>query len=122
MRIGVIHTVDVLHDRQSSGAKCVGDKKCTRVGPMWWDAGGRELVVVIRRERAADDRAGGGEMDRELSRDRPVLDVGHSFRCEQCREHVAILASFAGSQWSKRADRQAEIKTDAVHVTGTDSG
>jgi len=36
--IGVIYTVDVLHDREPSGSKCVGDKKCTRVRAMGRDA------------------------------------------------------------------------------------
>ena len=103
--IGVVHAVDVLHDREPSGTECVGDKKCTRVRAVRRDARGRELVVVIRRKGAAHDRAGGAEMDRELIRDGRVLDVGDPFRREQCREDVAILASLAGSQRSKRADR-----------------
>jgi len=58
-------------------------------------------VVVIRREGAPDDRAGGGEVDRELGRDGRVLDVGYPFRREEPREHVAILASLAGSERGK---------------------
>jgi hypothetical protein len=55
--IGVVHTVDVLHDREPSGSKCVGDKKCTRVRSMGRDAWAWELVVVIRWEAAPHDRA-----------------------------------------------------------------
>ena len=36
--IGVIHTVDVLHDRKPSGSECVGDQKCTRVRRISRDA------------------------------------------------------------------------------------
>ena len=55
----------------------------------------RELVVVIRRERAPDNRAGRGEVDSELVRDGGMLHVGDTFRRKQRRENVAVLASFA---------------------------
>ena len=79
-------------------------------------------MVVIRRKGAAHDRAGGGEVDRELVRDGRVLDIGDAFRREQRREDVAILAGFAGGERGERPDRKAEIEADAIQVTGTDSG
>jgi hypothetical protein len=53
--------------------------------------------MVIGRKSAAHDGAGGGKMDRELVRDRAMLDVGDAFRRQQRGKDVAILASLAAS-------------------------
>ena len=78
--------------------------------------------MVVRRKCAPHNRAGSGEMDRELVRDGWMLDVGDAFRREQRREDVAVLAGFAGGKRGKRPNRQAEIETDAVEVAGADAG
>ena len=77
---------------------------------------------MIGREGAADDGAGRGQMNRKLVRDRAVLDIGDAFRREQSGEDVAILAGLARGQRRERADRQAEIESDAVEVTRADAG
>ncbi len=61
-------------------------------------------------------------MDRQLVRDRAVLDIGDAFRREQRCENVAILASFARSQRREGADWKAEVEGDAVKVTGANTG
>jgi hypothetical protein len=38
VRIGIVHAVDILHDGESSGSKCIRDEKGTRVCPMGRDA------------------------------------------------------------------------------------
>jgi hypothetical protein len=86
------------------------------------DARGRELVVVIRRKGAPDDRAGRGQVDRELVGDGGVLDVGDALRREQRRQDVAVLAGLARGERGKRPDRQAEVEADAVEMAGADAG
>src|SRR5262245_31077997 len=76
---------------------------------------------MIRREGAADDRAGRHEVNGELTSDRRVLEVGDALRCEQKREDVAILAGLARGERGNRPDRQAEIETNAVDVAGADT-
>src|SRR5262245_38780534 len=89
---------------------------------MQRDARRRELMMVVGREGAADDRASCTEVDRELARDGGVLDIGHALRREQARQDVAVLASLAGCERRERADRQPEVKTDAVEMAGADAG
>ena len=79
-------------------------------------------MVVIGRKGAADDRAGRGEVDRELARDGRVLDIGDALRREQRGEDVAVLAGLARGERGERADRQAEVEADAVEVAGADAG
>ena len=62
--VGGVHSVHVLHDREASRAQRVRQQECTRVSPVDWNARVRELVVVIRRERTAHNRAGRGEVNR----------------------------------------------------------
>ena len=78
--------------------------------------------MVVGREGAADDRPGGGEVDRELAGDRRVLDIGDALGREQARQDVAVLAGLAGGERGERADRQAEVEADAVEVAGADAG
>ena len=120
--IGGVHPVHVLHDREAGRSERVGEQKRARVGPVGRDARARELVVVIRRKGAPDDRAGRGKVDRELVRDGRVLDIGDALRREQRREDVAILAGLAGGKRGERPDRQVKIEADAVDVAGADAG
>ncbi len=120
--IGVVYAVDVLDDGQAGRAERVGEQERAGVGPVRRDARGRELVVVIRRKGAPHDRAGRGEVDRELVRDGRVLDVGDALRREQRREDVAVLARLARGERGERADRQAEVEADAIEVAGADAG
>jgi len=78
--------------------------------------------MVVRRKRAAHDGAGGGKMDRELVRDRAMLDVGDAFRRQERGEDVAILTGFARGQRRERSDRKAEVESDAIKVTRADAG
>jgi len=119
--IGGVHPIDVLHNRKAGRSERVGEQKRAGVGPVRRDARGRELVVMIRRKGAADDRAGRGEMNGELTSDSRVLDIGDALRREQKREDVAILAGLARGKRSNRPDRQAEIETNAVDVAGADA-
>ena len=77
---------------------------------------------MIGRKGAADDRAGGGEMDRKLVRDGAVLDVRHAFRREQRGENVAVLTGFACGERGERPDRKTEVERDAVEVASADAG
>ncbi len=120
--IGGVHPIHVLDDREARRSECIGDQKRAGVGPVNRDARVRELVVMIRREGAPDDRAGGGEVNGELARDGRVLDVGDALWCEQKPEDVAILAGLAGGKRGERPDRQAEIETDAVDVARANAG
>ena len=79
-------------------------------------------MMVIRREGAAHDGAGGGQVDRKLARDRAMLDIGDAFRREKGGEDVAVLAGFACSQRRERPDRKAEVEGDAVKVPRADAG
>ena len=45
-----------------------------------------ELMVVIGRESTGYNRAGGGEVNRELVRDGRMLDIGDALRGEQARK------------------------------------
>ncbi len=120
--VGGVHTVDVLDDREAGGAKRVRDEERAGVGAMRRDARRRELMVVVRREGAAHDRAGRGEMDGELARHGRMLDIGDAFRREQAGEDVAVLSGLARRKRRQRADRQAEIETDAVEMARADAG
>ena len=120
--VGVIDPIHILHDRETGRSERVGEQKGARVGPVRRDARGRKLVMVIGRKGAAHDRAGQGEVDRELARDGRVLDVGDALRREQRREDVAVLAGLARGERGERPDRQAEIEADAVKVAGADAG
>src|SRR5262249_35677522 len=64
--IGGVDPIHVLDDREASRSERVGDQKRAGVGAVRRDARGRELVVMIGREGAADDRAGRHEMNGEL--------------------------------------------------------
>ena len=105
MGISSVHPVHVLHDREASSSQRIGEQKCAGVGPMKGDARGRELMVVIRRKCAPDDRAGCGEVNGELGRDGRVLDVGDTLRCKQARKDMAVLAGLACGERSKRPNR-----------------
>ena len=61
-------------------------------------------------------------MDRELVRDRAMLDIGDALRRKQRGEDVAILTRFARRQRRERANGQAEVESDAVKVAGADAG
>ena len=80
-----VHTIHVLHDRESRSTQRVGEQKCAGVGPVQRDARGRDLMMVIRRKGARHDRARRGEVNRELARDSGVLDIGDALRCKQIR-------------------------------------
>ena len=80
--VGVIHAIDVLHDREARRSKRVGEQKRAGVSPVRRDARARELVVMIGRKAASDDRAGRGKVNRQLVRDGRMLDIGDALRSE----------------------------------------
>src|ERR1700722_14303198 len=120
--VGIIHSVDIFDDRKARGAERVSEQKRAGVSAVNRDTRAWELMVVIGRKGAAYDRAGGGEMDRKLVRDRAVLDIGDAFGRKQRCEDVAILASLARSQRREGADRKSQVEGDAVKVTRANTG
>ena len=121
LRIGVIHPINVLHDREAGRPERVGEQKRTCVGPVRRDARGWELVVMIRRKGAPDDCTGRGEVNGELIRDSRVLDVGDAIRREQRREDVAVLTGLGRGERGQRPNRKTEVQADAVEVAGADA-
>jgi hypothetical protein len=55
-----------------------------------------ELVVMERRECAADDGPAGGEVDGQLVGDGGVFDVRHAFIGEEGGQDVPVLSGFSG--------------------------
>jgi hypothetical protein len=68
------------------------------------DARARELMMVIRRKGAPNDRAGRGEVNGELVRDGGVLDIGDALGGQQTRQDMAVLAGLTCSERRKRPD------------------
>jgi len=121
LRVGVIHSVNILDDGKPCRSERVSNKKRAGVGAVGRNARAGELVVMVRRKAAAYDRAGRGKMDRKLVRDGAVLDVRDSFRREQRRENVAVLTGFACGERGEGPDRETQVERDAVQVVGADA-
>src|SRR5580698_1529094 len=80
LRIGIVDSIDVFDDCEARRSERVSEQKGASVRPVRRQAGVWKLMVVVRGKGAADDRAGGGKVDRKLVRDRAVLDIGDAFR------------------------------------------
>ena len=57
LRVCGVDAIHILDDGQAGSAERVGDQEGAGVGPMRWDARGREFMVVIGRKGAADHGA-----------------------------------------------------------------
>jgi hypothetical protein len=121
LRVGVIHPINVLHDREACRSERISEQKRAGVGSVGRDARGGELVVVVGRKGAPHDRASGGKVDRKLVRYGGVLEVGHAFRREQRREDMAVLTGLGRGERGERPNRKTEVQADAVEVTGADA-
>ena len=55
--VGVVDSIHVFDDRETGCTQRIGDEERTHVSPVNRDAWAWELVVVVGRKGAADDRA-----------------------------------------------------------------
>ena len=101
LRIGIVHAVDVLHDREARRRRArsasrkgagVGAVRGAGASPGTHDGDREEKRCPRDRARAADRWIASWFCDRT------VLDVGHAFRRQQGGQDVAILTGFACGQ------------------------